>query len=209
MAHRAGLSRRTARPRRRGKRRRLPDERHRIEHRGRRFIRFFEKPIEDLDAGKSSFDFVTIGRALHWLPREPTLAVFEELVALDGHIAVCGSAAASDSAANAWTEQFRKLRRAWAPDHNESFYRPDLDEWFAPSRFRRVDEVSVDFCHRVSIADLVKRALSFSVTSPSVLGDQRELFETALASALAPFATEGNVEEELVVKATLFARAQG
>src|SRR5215813_1376116 len=42
-----------------------------------------------LDIG--SFDIVTIGRALHWMERQPTLTLLERLVARGGAIAICTS----------------------------------------------------------------------------------------------------------------------
>ena len=168
-------------------------------------ISFVQQPIERLEASANSFDFVTIGRALHWLSPEPTLAVLEEVVSPAGRIAICGSKA-SDSTANAWNAEFTRLRRAWSADPDESRYRIDVDRWFAPSSFRNLDEVEVPYRHGVSIPELVARALSFSTTSPEVLGERRAEFEAEVAAALLPFATNNAVEEELLVTATIVGR---
>ena len=88
-------------------------------------IQFVQVAVEDLQADAHSFDFVTVGRALHWLPRDPTLSVLERVVAPGGAIAVCHSAA-SEVSAIGWTAKFRELRRAWSGDHDESRYRPEL-----------------------------------------------------------------------------------
>ncbi len=168
-------------------------------------IQFAEKAIENLDATNHSFDFITIGRALHWLPREATLSVLERTLSRDGHIAVCASFA-KDSNAGGWQSEFRKVRSAWASEHDETRYKPDLDHWFAPSRFRRLEQIAVAFRQRVGVSDLIKRALSFSVTSPAVLGKRRIQFEAALESALKPFALEGAVDEDLTAVANIFTR---
>ncbi len=171
-------------------------------------IDFVESAIEGLKLAAAVLDFVTIGRAIHWLPRPETLAVLEQSVAPAGYIAICGSMA-SDSPLNAWDEQFKNVRRAWASDPDESRYKVDLDHWFSTSRFRKVDEIAVKLERCASMAELIGRALSFSVTSPAVLGERRPQFEAAVESALSPFATAGAVPEELLVKATVFARPAG
>lgn len=168
-------------------------------------IAFIEKGIEDLAVGAGSFDFVTIGRALHWLSRESTLAVLERILAPAGRIAICG-ASSSDSPVNAWTAEFKRVRTEWAADHDESRYKIDLDQWFAASGFRRLEEIEVAHRHAVGIAELIGRALSYSTTSPAVLGERRPQFEAAVESALTPFAIAGALEEELCARATIFGR---
>jgi SAM-dependent methyltransferase len=166
-------------------------------------ITFQQTPIEDLTAPQSSFDFVTIGRAIHWLPQEASLAVFERVIAGNGLIAVC-AAAATDAPCNAWTANFRDLRRKWSNDYDESRYRPDLDAWFAPSPFRRTHELTATQTYTFTIEHLINRALSFSVTSPAVLGDRRTEFESELRTALDPFANNGALQEEIEAKAIIF-----
>ncbi|MGA8027658.1 MAG: class I SAM-dependent methyltransferase [Bryobacteraceae bacterium] len=165
-------------------------------------ITLIQTALEDLDSS-NTFDFVTIGRALHWLSREPTLAVLDRIVDLGGRIAICGSSAGAASV-NGWVAKFKEVRNAWASDHDESRYYMDMDGWFAPSRFRKVDEIAVEHRHVVTISQLIGRALSFSITSPAVLGERRPQFEAELRAALEPFARSGEIEEEVVAKATVF-----
>jgi SAM-dependent methyltransferase len=166
-------------------------------------ITFIESGIENLDCGDGSFDFVTIGRALHWFSGEAALTVLERIVAADGRIAICGSAV-SDAPVNIWTKRFKEMRSAWSADYHESRYKLDLDLWFAGSRFRKLDEIRVEHRHRVSIPELVGRAVSFSLSSPAVLGERQPQFEAEVAAALEPFATAGSIDEELTVTATVF-----
>ena len=166
-------------------------------------IRFIETSIEDLDAPANSFDFITAGRSLHWLRKQETLNVLESVVAPGGSIATCGSKA-TDTATNDWVAAYRKMRDAWSPGHNESFYKVDLEQWFAPSRFRKVEDICVPYTHRVTIDDLIARALSFSTSSPAVLGERRPQFEAEMRAALEPFAHDSELEEALAVKATVF-----
>jgi SAM-dependent methyltransferase len=162
-------------------------------------IEFEQMAIEELAASDGAFDFVTIGRALHWLAHEATLAVFERAMAEGGRIAVC----VSTSMDAPWEHKYKEIRRAWSSDPNESRYRPDLDQWFAVSRFRRLDEISIVVERRVTVDELVGRALSFSITSPAVLGERRPEFERELRTALDEFATQGSIEEQVMAKASI------
>lgn len=167
-------------------------------------IDFRQVPIQQFDAQQSTYDFVTVGRALHWLPADPTVAVFERIIAPGGHIALCG-ARHVEAGSEDWAVAYKRVRDAWSPNHDESCYHPDLDQWFARSRFRRVKDIVVDHAHLVTVNELILRALSFSTTSPAVVGDKRPQFEAELKAALKPFARSGEIEEKLKVKATIFA----
>src|SRR3977135_386276 len=64
-------------------------------------LTLIEGKAEDLAPDVGSFDVVTIGRALHWMDRDVTLARLERLVAPNGLILVCGSFSATDGR-NPW-----------------------------------------------------------------------------------------------------------
>ena len=164
-------------------------------------IQFEQMAVEELEAKDGAFDFVTIGRALHWLAHEATLAVFEQAIAAGGRIAICGSVTTDAP----WVTRFREVRRAWSSDPDETRYRPDLDQWFQASRFRRLDEISVRSQTHVTVDQLIGRALSFSITSPAVLGERRAEFESELRAALQEFVVDGLIKEAVVAKAAVFA----
>ena len=166
-------------------------------------IQFLQGPVEKLDSATGAFDFVTVGRAIHWLLRDETLDVFERVISAGGMIAVCNSAA-TDAECNAWTKGFKDVRRHWSEDHDESRYRPDLDAWFAGSRFQKSDHIEAIGRYGFTIDELIGRALSFSVTSPSVLLQRQPDFQAELRRVLEPFAVAGMIEEELVAKALIF-----
>lgn len=166
-------------------------------------ITFIETTIEELDCFGDSFDFVTIGRALHWLNRDVALPVLERVIARGGRIAVCGSPT-SDAPINTWIAKYKEVRKAWASEPDESRYHIDMDEWFAPSRFRRIDDIAVEHHHKITIPELVRRALSFSTTSPAVVGPRRPQFEAEVTAAIEPFAQDGILDEEVIAKATVF-----
>lgn len=166
-------------------------------------IKFLETTIEEFDFAAGSFDFAAIGRALHWLDRDLALAVLERVVTPDGCIAVCGSTP-SEAPMNTWVSKFKEVRKAWASQPDESRYKIDMDAWFAASRFRRIDEIVVHHRHNATMAELVRRALSFSTTSPAVVGERRPQFEAEVKAAIEPFAQDGILEEEVIAKATIF-----
>jgi SAM-dependent methyltransferase len=158
-----------------------------------------------------SFDLVTIGRALHWLDRDATLAVLEHIVPASGRILICG-ASSSESALSLWTEAYEHVRRSWAaegPGEHERRYRIDGKTWFAGSCFGEAGMVSVTERRQLTVEALVGRALSKSNTSPTRLGERRAQFEEEIAAVLEPFAQDGVLNEEIVARASIFARLPG
>jgi ubiquinone/menaquinone biosynthesis C-methylase UbiE len=166
-------------------------------------VTFMDARIEQLDCADGSFDFCTIGRAHHWFQREAALAVLDRIVAPGGRIAICRSAP-SDAAQNAWVARFVEIREAWAKAFREVCERPPVDEWFSGSRFRKLDEIRVLYRHPITVPELVGRAVSFSVTSPAVLGERRHEYEAEMEAALQPFANTGRIEEEVAVTGAIF-----
>jgi hypothetical protein len=79
-----------------------------------------------------------------------------------------------------------------------------VQQWFADSRFSKLDDISVTYAQQVSIDDLIGRALSKSNTSPSVLGGRQTEFEAELRAVLDPFSQDGVLTEEIVARAAVF-----
>jgi SAM-dependent methyltransferase len=166
-------------------------------------IKFIETAVEYLHAEENSFDVLTIGRVLHWLERDESLAVFGRILAPGGRIVICGSTA-TDAPVNSWVAAYKTLRKAWSSEAEESRHNIDPEKWFDGSSFQKVDEISIGHKQTLTVDDLVHRALSFSLTSPALLGDRRPQFETDARAAVEPFARDGLIDEELIVKATVF-----
>jgi ubiquinone/menaquinone biosynthesis C-methylase UbiE len=149
------------------------------------------------------FDVVTIGRALHWMDRTVALPVLERMVSGAGHILIC-RASSVETPETPWLKQYDELRRRWASGIDGERYR--VKEWFAGSGFGEAATVSVRECREITIADLVGRSLSRSITSPAVLGERRAAFEAEIRATLEPFAQNGVLEEQIVARATIFTR---
>jgi SAM-dependent methyltransferase len=179
--------------------------------RARADLKLIEGKAETLPEEIGAFDIVTIGRALHWMEREPTLARLERLVARDGVIAVCASVSAPDGR-NAWLDDYDAARRAWSPatlwaesGSAERTHR-DLAAFFRGSGLRVADLIRVDTTHEVSVHDLARRVLTFSSSSPEALGDKVEAMLAEVKARLVPFSRNGIVTETLVSVAQIVRR---
>lgn len=159
--------------------------------------------IEELTATQV-YDVITIGRALHWLERDATLAVLERiLVPNSGRILIC-RASSTEAPETPWVKPYEQVRRVWALGPEERHYRIDPKEWFAGSCFRVLGETSVAERRQVTVADLVGRALSKSNSSPDIIGKERARFEDEITAALEPFVRDGVLMEQIVAQATMF-----
>jgi SAM-dependent methyltransferase len=174
-------------------------------------LELIEGKAETLPEEIGAFDIVTIGRALHWMEREPTLARFARLVAPDGVIAVCGSFSAPHGR-NAWLDDYDAALRAWSladlwaeSRSGERTYR-ELAAFFSGSGFRVAEPIRVETSHEVSVHDLARRVLTFSPSSPEALGDKVEAMLRDVEGRLAPFSHDGLVTEVLVAMAQIVRR---
>jgi ubiquinone/menaquinone biosynthesis C-methylase UbiE len=151
-----------------------------------------------------TYDVITIGRALHWLERDATLAVLERILAPDsGRTLIC-RATSAETPETAWVKSYQEVRRAWTAEPEERRYGIDEKEWFAGSCFRVLGETSVAERRQVTIADLIGRALSKSNTSPEILAEGQARFEAEIGAALEPFVRDGVLLEQIVARATMF-----
>src|SRR5258706_15104105 len=117
-------------------------------------LTLIEGKAEALPAEIGSFDVVTVGRALHWMDRDATLALFERLVAAKGVAGVCSSHSAADGR-NPWLDEYNKARRSWAGESlwSESgsvarTYR-DLAAFFRGTRFHFADLIKDETSHEI------------------------------------------------------------
>ncbi|MDB5608205.1 MAG: class SAM-dependent methyltransferase [Bradyrhizobium sp.] len=156
-----------------------------------------EARAEALPADIGSFDVVTIGRALHWMDRDAIAAVFERLVKPDGVIVVCSSNSAADGR-NPWLDDYNKARRFWSGSGGGERHREALAAALAGSRFQLIDEINVETSHEASVTGLVRRVLTFSTSSPAVLGDRVEAMLRDVEARLMPFSHEGRLTEIVV-----------
>lgn len=163
-----------------------------------------------LDIGK--FDIVTIGRALHWMDREATLARLEELVACDGTILICASFSVTDGR-NPWLDGYNEIRRRWSPAKlweeagKGTRTHRDLPAFFHGSAFAPTELVTVETSYTVSMKDLAQRTLTYSSSSPEALGGGNvAAMLRDVESHLASFSRDGLIAETVVSTAQVVKR---
>jgi len=162
-------------------------------------LELIEGRFQDMAEGLGAFDVVTIGRALHWLDPEPARRGLERVVAPSGKILVCRASSVKDGR-NPWLETFDAVRRRWSggrPGHDHSAF-------FAGTRFVPRATIGVEPVPAVPIERLADRVLSMSTTSPDRLGDQVAAMRSAMREALAPFASDGLLEEIVEAQGEVF-----
>jgi SAM-dependent methyltransferase len=163
-------------------------------------LTLIEGKAEALPADIGSFDVVTVGRALHWMDRDTTLALFERLVAPEGIIAVCSSHSVADGR-NPWLDEYNKARRTWSQENlwsesgsGERTHR-DLSGFFRGTRFHLEDLIKVETSHEIGVRDLARRVLTFSSSSAEVLGEKAGAMLRDVEQHLHPFSRDGFVTE--------------
>jgi SAM-dependent methyltransferase len=174
-------------------------------------LALIESKAETLPDEIGAFDVVTIGRALHWMEREPLLERLDRLVGRDGIIAVCASVSAPGGR-NVWLDDYNAARRAWSPaklwaqsGSGERTHR-DLAAFFSGSGFRLAGLIRVETTQEVSVHDLARRVLTFSSSSPEALGDKVEAMLADVEARLVPFSRDGVVTEAVVSVAQIVRR---
>lgn len=160
---------------------------------------FREGSSYDLSPMLGHFKLVTMGRSFHWMDREATLAVLDTMVDAAGAVACFGDRHL-DCRENRWNKAFEEVRRSF--ERREEFTNlrkagevDPHDAILINSPFRRVERHCVVERLPLTIDGAVERALSFSASSPAVLGDRRAAFEEALRNAISPFARGGQLTE--------------
>ncbi len=126
-------------------------------------------------------------------------------------ILVCSSVSAGEGR-NPWLEGYNAARRAWS---NESLWSDsggarrihrDLAGFFRGTRFHAGDVIKVETGHEVSLRDLARRVMTFSSSSPGVLGDRAEAMVRDVEQRLFPFSRDGFVSEVVVAMAQVVRR---
>lgn len=174
-------------------------------------VNFIEGRAEELPADIGSFDVVTIGRALHWMDHKALGPVFRRLVAPGGAILICASFSARDGS-NPWLETYDTARRRWSDEdllsvsrRGEHAHRNPADV-LGPLEFDVVDTIRVEAAHEVNAADLARRVLTFSSSSPAALGDKADAMLADIEARLVSFSRNGVIKEKLISAASVARR---
>jgi ubiquinone/menaquinone biosynthesis C-methylase UbiE len=168
-------------------------------------ITLIESKAEALPGDVGEFDVVTIGRALHWMDCDAIAVLFERLVAPEGTILVCSSSSAGDGR-NPWLDKYNEARRSWSVPRTGERYHGRLEAVLQGTRFHITEAITVETSHQVSVSDLARRVLTFSSSSPAVLGKKAEPMLRDVERRLLPLSSEGLLTEVVVSTAELAKR---
>ena len=174
-------------------------------------LTLIEGKAETLPLDIGTFDIVTIGRALHWMDREATLARLDGLVGRDGTILICASFSVTDGR-NPWLEGYNEIRRRWSPTKlweeagKGSRAHRDLPAFFHGSAFAPTELIAIETGHTVSLHDLTQRVLTYSSSSPEALGNNIEAALRDVEAHLASFSRNGVIAETIVSTAEIVKR---
>jgi len=156
---------------------------------------------EDLPDYLAPIDVVTIGRAHAYLPREATLARFDKLISPRGHVLVCQTTT-QDGLSGRWARAYRLTRRRWAP--KKPFPLPEA--FMEGSPFVLLKRVVVRRPWRVSVEELVLRAVAFPLTTPEILGSRTDEFMQDVRAAISRDAVDGMLTEVIQTSGSIFQR---
>ncbi|WP_454624965.1 class I SAM-dependent methyltransferase [Bradyrhizobium cenepequi] len=173
--------------------------------RAKKAVTLIESKAETLPSNVGRFDVVTIGRALHWMDRDGIAVLFERLVAPDGTILVCSSNSAGDGR-NPWLDEYNKARRFWSELGAGERHHRQVGAVLQPTRFHVTDTITVETTRQVSVSDLARRVLTFSSSSPAVLGNKAEPMLRDVEQRLLPLSCEGFLTETVVSTAQVAKR---
>ena len=158
--------------------------------------------IENLQDHGAPFDVATIGRALAYLPREPTLARLDRLVSGHGKVFICGSST-EDKRSGPWAKPFRDAGRRWGRRREPA---PSGRTFMTGSAFTFEKLVVARKTRRVSVDDLLLRALAYSMLTPEALASSRDEYLEDVRSAIAPHSVDGMVSETILSTGSIFRR---
>ncbi|WP_024506689.1 class I SAM-dependent methyltransferase [Bradyrhizobium sp. ARR65] len=161
-----------------------------------------EGRAEQLPHDVGTFEVVTIGRALHWMDRAAIAALFERLVAPNGVIVVCSARSAADGR-NPWLDEYNAARQFWSGTDGSAHHRQDLAALLGGTRFRLAETIEVESNHEITPRDLAQRVLTFSTSSPAVLGDKAGAMLADVERRMQRFSREGVITEIVVSKAEI------
>lgn len=166
-------------------------------------LRLIEGKIESLPNDIGEFDVVAIGRALHWMDRDPTRLALDRVVAAGGKILICRAASVADGR-NPWLTAYNDVRKQWSDPADAGRHSLDLDSFFSRTRFRHRASIAVEVEQAASVEILIDRVLSMSSSSLDRIGDGVDEMRRAIRAAMEPFASHDRIQEIVVARAEIF-----
>ncbi|MFF0308714.1 class I SAM-dependent methyltransferase [Streptosporangium sp. NPDC004379] len=174
---------------------------------GIRWVRGDSSMLGGLPLGR--IDHVVMGRSFHWMDRERVLDDLDRLLPPHGAVVVVGPV--HDPEDPSWEPVVRAVRRDFGLEwraNSESYEQTGRhhDDVLRGSPFRRMESRCFTRVIRRSTEDVVGLQLSFSYSSPALLGDRLPAFTEALREALAAANPGGADWEDEDITNVLIAR---
>jgi SAM-dependent methyltransferase len=165
-----------------------------------------------LDGSLGLFELVTIGRAFHWMDRARTLQALEKLIRPVGAVALF-STRHPGVPENRWLKDYDALVDSYGEADSPRRLRRSAD-WvpheavLLDSSFPELERIGVIERRLTPLEQLVRRALSFSISSPGRIGARAKELAGAIRAILAPHAVDGMIREVVESEALLAFRSR-
>ena len=154
----------------------------------------------DLPAGIGPFSLVTMGRSFHWMDREATLKILDELIVPNGATALLHDKRPR-TAENRWRKvmndlgnEYGRRESSHVRERESADYRTH-ESFLLRSPFNKLESAGVYVERHLTADDVVGLAFSLSPTAPRKLGDRKEKFERDLRARLAELSPDGRFTE--------------
>lgn len=162
-------------------------------------VRLVQAAAHELSTNLGEFSLVAIGRAFHWMDREHTLKLLEELTTKSATVALFRDPALK-LPENGWRAAYDELFTEYASSEAARLGAQPCsiaidEEHLLSSAFNYLERISLVQRRKLSVEHLLGRAYSMAGTSPDDLGSRRTEFEDAMRRALLQFAPTGVLEE--------------
>ncbi len=173
-------------------------------------ISFVRGSSFDLSPALGRLHLVTMGRSFQWMDRVETLRRLDAINAPGGAV-VLFNRGHRDAPNTEWIAVYRALVHRYAEDDRTHVKRRSgiwtgHEAILLGSAFSLLDEIAVIERRRVTVPQLVHRALSRSSTAPERLGAAAPRLAAEIEALLAPLATGGMLTEVIATYATIARR---
>ena len=146
------------------------------------------------------FDAISVGRALRYMPREPTVKYFASVLPQGGAVITC---TAVITKATAWRKAFNEVRRRYG-------YRADAfsftdTQYFADTEFKYVKSVRIKNRAEYTLDSLTENALAYRSSYERISSNIHQ-FRADLETALRPYQDADGLLQGVVGSAALIFR---
>ncbi|MPZ64455.1 MAG: methyltransferase domain-containing protein [Pseudonocardiaceae bacterium] len=159
--------------------------------------------------GLGALDLTTMGASFHWMDCDAVLRDLDTITVPGGAVVVAsGSAPGITTESPPWAGAIAEVRARWLGSQRRRGSDPAEGhaEALARSPFSRVETVGWAWSLERDLDALVGLQLSYSYSTPALLGDQRAAFEHDLREALLEMSPSGTFTEHIRTEALVGTR---